>query len=392
VAFAAAPTNPSIVFAGTANGGVWETTNINQTATVDVNQISVPSLAPGPNASGMLANGNAAAANGTVTYKISFVDSTGVESNGSQAVSFSLGNTATFNLSNIPTGPTFGPPLNSNTVARNIYRLVTVGNTSYYGLVGSLKDNTTTTFKDFLANTPSKTTARFESIPSPNWVPLTDNFPSLSISALTVAPDTAVGVPDGFVVYAGTGTASSSRQGAGAGLLISIDGGDIWSRITSDALSGLTITGIQVVPNNGSARNVVISTSGTDTQPGGIFLINIPNIATPDVNAQIVRPAGPAVAGITAMPYGTVSDLASVPAAAAPGVAVGGNPVLFAALTPGAPLSAGVQPGIYQSTDGGKLLGPGLGVPECHAQYRDPHPLRRRFQRRGPRFSPSTRA
>jgi hypothetical protein len=130
VAFAAAPTNANIVFAGTANGGVWKTTNINQTVTVDVNQITAPSLAPGPDASGMLVNGNAAVANGTVTYKITFVDSTGVESNGSQAVSFSLGNTATFNLSNIPTGPTFGPPVNSNTVARNIYRLVSVGGES----------------------------------------------------------------------------------------------------------------------------------------------------------------------------------------------------------------------------------------------------------------------
>jgi hypothetical protein len=47
VAFAAAPNNPSVVFAATANGGIWKTVNINQTATVDVNQFNNPSLAAG---------------------------------------------------------------------------------------------------------------------------------------------------------------------------------------------------------------------------------------------------------------------------------------------------------------------------------------------------------
>jgi hypothetical protein len=104
--------------------------------------------------------------------------------------------------------------------------------------------------------------------------------------------------------------------------------------------------------NNGSARTVVISTAGTDTQPGGIFLINIPNIATPGSNSTVFRPTGPAPQGTMLLPSATVSDLASIPAAAAPDVAVGGNPILFAALTPGS-VSNGVQPGIYQSTDGG---------------------------------------
>ncbi len=78
---------------------------------MDVNQINNPDLAAAPGASGMLVNGKAAVAgDGTVTYKITFVDSTGAESNASQPVLFSPGTALSLNLSNVPTGPTRSTP------------------------------------------------------------------------------------------------------------------------------------------------------------------------------------------------------------------------------------------------------------------------------------------
>ena len=60
--------------------------SITRTVRVDVNQLNNPDLPVAPDASGILANGNAATSSGTVVYKITFVDQTGVESNASQAV------------------------------------------------------------------------------------------------------------------------------------------------------------------------------------------------------------------------------------------------------------------------------------------------------------------
>jgi hypothetical protein len=103
VAFAAAP-NGATVFAGTANGGVWKTTNINQTATVDVNQINDPALPQAPDASGMTAIGATLDANGAIKYRVTLLESNGVESNASQDVSFSLNpSSKTITLQNIPT-------------------------------------------------------------------------------------------------------------------------------------------------------------------------------------------------------------------------------------------------------------------------------------------------
>ncbi len=352
-AFAAAPNNSNVVFAATANGGIWETQNFNATTTVDVNQINNSNLTPGPNAGLMQANGVAGTvvptgtmpAAGTVTYVVTFVDTTGVESNASQAVSFTLPNGTTMvTLTKVPTGPSFGGVMSSySTASRNVYRLVTPinGTAPYYGLVGTINDNTTTTFTDNLPTVPAITTERSETVPAPNWVPLTDNFPTLAMSALTIDPDSSVGIGS-YVVYAGTGNVSSSFQGgAGQGLLVSINGGQNWALLSSNLLSGVTITGIQVGARQGKARTVDLSTDN------GIFLVNIPDITNPSSGYTITQPAG--------LPLNqNYSDLAAVPAAAAGVANVSvGNAVLFTALTPGAASAGVVMPGIYLSIDGG---------------------------------------
>jgi hypothetical protein len=82
-----------------------------------------------------------------------------------------------------------------NTVARKVYRLVNATNTTpaYDGLVGTVQGNLTTTSQpDSPYNTLAMTTARWASVASPVWVPETDNFPSLTMSALTVDPDNSV--------------------------------------------------------------------------------------------------------------------------------------------------------------------------------------------------------
>ncbi len=119
---------------------------------------TTPSLAPAPDASGMLANGKAATANGTVTYEVTFVDSTGVESNASQPVAFSPGDGRFAHPVEHPDGAHVRRPRELyNTVARNVYRLVTpAGRNAVLRPCRHDHDNyPTTTLTDTLANTPA---------------------------------------------------------------------------------------------------------------------------------------------------------------------------------------------------------------------------------------------
>ena len=85
-----------------------------------------------------------------------------------------------------------------------------------------------------------------------NWVPLTDQFPSLAIGDVTIADFDADGVAlsvatplNKLVVYAGTGKFSNSGDGgSNIGALKSVDGGDTWSLVGATALAGLPITAI----------------------------------------------------------------------------------------------------------------------------------------------------
>jgi outer membrane protein OmpA-like peptidoglycan-associated protein len=99
------------------------------------------------------------------------------------------------------------------------------------------------------------------------WEPLTDQFASLSISAL--ARDRA----DPQTIYAGTGRVSSFRtEGEGIGILKSTDGGDTWTQIGRAFFNGTTITGIYANGDN----LVVTSQRGVfHSADGGAFFTRI---------------------------------------------------------------------------------------------------------------------
>jgi RTX calcium-binding nonapeptide repeat (4 copies) len=99
---------------------------------------------------------------------------------------------------------------------------------------------------------------------NPTWTPLTDQFGSLSISALAMDPTNS------NVLLAGTGNYSSfGESGAFIGLLLSTDGGDTWTNIADPLLvqnhvSGLAIRG-NVVLAGTFFNGLVRSTNGGAT-------------------------------------------------------------------------------------------------------------------------------
>ncbi len=77
---------------------------------------------------------------------------------------------------------------------------------------------------------------------SPNWTPLTDNFPSLSIGALEFDPTDATH----RTLVAGLGRFSSFGRSGGPlrGLLRTTDGGDNWTQISHSLLLNKNISGV----------------------------------------------------------------------------------------------------------------------------------------------------
>ena len=102
-----------------------------------------------------------------------------------------------------------------------------------------------------------------------SWIALTDQFPSLSIGAVTIASHDADGTEvsaatprNKLVVYAGTGQFSSSGDGGFAvGVLKSEDGGDTWELLTSAELAGRPVTSIVAERIAGQAV-VLVATAG----------------------------------------------------------------------------------------------------------------------------------
>ena len=91
---------------------------------------------------------------------------------------------------------------------------------------------------------------------SPHWVPLTDQLPSLSISAIAISPF------DSHVVYAGTGRMSNAvgTPGAAVGLYKTTDGGATWSLLGGDTLADLTISNVAL--SRADANVILVSTTG----------------------------------------------------------------------------------------------------------------------------------
>src|SRR5262249_40613950 len=98
---------------------------------------------------------------------------------------------------------------------------------------------------------------------SPNWTPLTDNFPSLSIGALEFDPTD----PTRRTLVAGIGRFSSFGQNGGplTGILRTTDGGDNWARISNSVLMNQNISGI-------AARGATLLASASSLfTAGGLF-------------------------------------------------------------------------------------------------------------------------
>lgn len=76
-----------------------------------------------------------------------------------------------------------------------------------------------------------------------SWQPLTDEYPTLSMGAISVAPGAS------NIVYAGLGEGDTFSQ-LGVGLLRSNDGAKTWNFIPSNELSGLGIYDIAVSPSD----------------------------------------------------------------------------------------------------------------------------------------------
>jgi uncharacterized repeat protein (TIGR01451 family) len=97
---------------------------------------------------------------------------------------------------------------------------------------------------------------------SPDWTPLTDNFPSLSIGALEFDPTDATQ----RTLIVGIGRFSSFGRSGGplTGILRTTDGGDNWAQISHPVLVNQNISGI-------AARGATLLASSNTANTGGLF-------------------------------------------------------------------------------------------------------------------------
>ena len=77
------------------------------------------------------------------------------------------------------------------------------------------------------------------------WIPKSENVPSLAIGDLAAAPS------DDSIVYAGTGEGALSGDSMfGNGILKSTDGGDTWTHVSGDYFEGVSTSRLVVDPTN----------------------------------------------------------------------------------------------------------------------------------------------
>ncbi len=176
------------------------------------------------------------------------------------------------------------------------------------------------------------------------WALLTDYIPSLSVGALKLSPDNP------RIVYCGTGEANISIDSyAGSGMLKSTDAGDTWNNAGLDSVQH--IGKIEVHPM--STNQIFVAASG------GLY--------SKSIHRGIYRSTD---AGKTWYKTLYLNDSTS-----AIDVAVDPNDtaIVYAAMWerlrgPSFRKSAGINTGMYRSTDGGwnwSLLGKGLPAPDA---------------------------
>ncbi|MBL8385220.1 MAG: exo-alpha-sialidase, partial [Burkholderiales bacterium] len=184
-----------------------------------------------------------------------------------------------------------------------------------------------------------------------NWLPLTDEFPSLAIGDITISDWDADGNPlaagtplDKLVIYAGTGKFSNSGDGgSNIGMLKSVNGGASWSLVGATALAGLPITAVVPVGAN-DVLAAALDKSVLTLDANGRASLSRDGILVEDVRREggVFRSTDGGATwsnlselGTAGLPDGPVTDLVAEP----------GNPArLYAGV-------AGV--GVYRSDNGG---------------------------------------
>ena len=174
-------------------------------------------------------------------------------------------------------------------------------------------------------------------------VPLTDQMPSLSVTALAVDPTN----PN--VIYAGTGSASSSifsnRAAVAKGVLKSTDGGQTWTLVGRKQFSGSTIKAVEI----SAAGVLMVTTDGTGVGGGGLFRSTDGGANFTDLRAASVnKPTdgidndgdGTVDEADEAFPAGAVTDLIIDP------------------LNPSRMFAGVAGRGVYLSNDGGQNWNP----------------------------------
>ena len=155
----------------------------------------------------------------------------------------------------------------------NVYRAVTTNGQTIYWLVGTIA-NTKGADDFFVDNTNLDITTIHNGVapqnrvveePDPQWQPLTDQFPTLSMTSIVIDPNNP------YRAFAGTGNASASHQGGpGQGIIMMTVNPDPPANNTAVLLgastfAGLNISAIQILPGN---RLLVAS---DDADQGGIW-------------------------------------------------------------------------------------------------------------------------
>jgi hypothetical protein len=102
---------------------------------------------------------------GTYHYRVTYLDAEGRETGAGDKATITLTAGARVNLTNVPTDATRNPPV----VARKIYRTIpdAVDDPRAYGLIGMIRDNTTTTWQDVAGHVPTLTVTQ-ANVPTDN--------------------------------------------------------------------------------------------------------------------------------------------------------------------------------------------------------------------------------